>query len=323
MLLQGTGSGTAQADPTPRPGPVKGIGIRLIEAPVVRRKDPRARVAVVDYLPPGATIKRRFAVSNTTDKRQHVELYAAAADIVKDVFDFADDRAQNELSKWITVTPDSVDLPPRSTTTSRFTIAVPKTAWKGERYAVIWAQVAAPPDAHHNLGMVRRVGIRVYLGVGPGGEPPSDLRVDKLTPERLPDGRPRVTVQIHNTGGRALDIAGLLALSHGPGGPRAGTYASDTTVALKPDETGQEVFTLDKRLPNGPWDVDLDVTSGAVKRHVSTKVTFPAKGVGMSVSAFSAIRLPLATAVIALTISLAAGAVYLRRRRRRSCSDEG
>jgi hypothetical protein len=52
---------------------------------------------------------------------------------------------------------------------------VPVNLRNGERYAVLWAQVVSPKDSRHNVAVVHRVGVRVYLDVGPGGEPASDF----------------------------------------------------------------------------------------------------------------------------------------------------
>jgi hypothetical protein len=342
VLLGGTGGGTAavaqaasartvaaqavaaRAVAAPAgSGRARGIGIRLLEAPVIRRKDPRARTGVVDHLAPGTTIKRRFEVTNTTGKRLHLPLYAAAASIDHRKFTFAPDRTPNELATWISVDPPSVDIPAYSRRTARFTIRVPKTAWHGERYAVIWAETGTPSDAHHNLGLINRVGIRVYLDIGPGGEPPSDMRIEKLTPERTADGRPQLIAQVRNTGGRALDFSGRLSLSDGPGGVRAGPYPATLGVTLSPGDAGQVVVVLDKRLPNGPWKADLVLQSGLVKRTVSATVTFPTAGVGRSVATLTSMRLSVISALVVLIVAVAAGVFFLLRRRRRASPGPG
>jgi hypothetical protein len=46
--------------PTPSPAADGLLGIRLLEAPVERRDDPRARLYVVDHVTPGTTITRRL-----------------------------------------------------------------------------------------------------------------------------------------------------------------------------------------------------------------------------------------------------------------------
>lgn len=63
--------GRAVADGTGRPDG-GGIGIRLLEASVNRRDDPRARVFIVDHMNPGSTITRRFEIRNTSPRPQRV-----------------------------------------------------------------------------------------------------------------------------------------------------------------------------------------------------------------------------------------------------------
>ncbi|TQS22539.1 hypothetical protein FLW16_37820 [Microbispora sp. KK1-11] len=294
-------------------GPGEGLGIRLVDAPVARRDDPRARKGVVDHVSPGTTIKRRLEVFNSSAHPMHVSLYAAAADIDHRAFVFAPDRTPNELSSWTTVTPSEIDVAPGHTRMAWFTIRVPRDAWRGERYAVIWAQTTAEPDARHNVGLASRAGIRVYLDIGPGGEPPSDMSIDRLTPERDAGGRPTLVAQVRNTGGRALDLSGSLSLSEGPGGLRAGPYPAQLGVALRPGDTGRLTVVMDPRLPDGPWKADLVVQSGLVKRTVSATVVFPRTGVGRPVT-MSAGPLPF-VALLAGVIGLAATGLVVRRRR--------
>ncbi|MFB9679324.1 hypothetical protein [Streptosporangium vulgare] len=133
-------------------------------------------------------------------------------------------RPWNELVSWTSLDRDSVDLPPGGTATAQVTIKVPPIASRGERFGVVWAEVAAEPDDAHPVRVVNRVGIRVYLGIGPGGEPPSDFRIEKLTPVRTPDGSPQLEALVHNTGERTLDMNGPLSPTDGPGGLQAGPF---------------------------------------------------------------------------------------------------
>jgi hypothetical protein len=79
---------------------------------------------------------------------------------------------------------------------------------------VVWAEARSTPSAGGGITQVSRVGIRVYLSVGPGGPPAADFTIDSLTARRSPDGRPVVLASVHNTGGRALDMNA--ASSSGP-----------------------------------------------------------------------------------------------------------
>lgn len=194
------------------------IGIQLLEAPIDRRDDPRAHLYIVDHLKPGTTIERRVKVTNDTGERRQFELYPAAAEIEDGAFTFAAGRAVNELVEWTSVDPEKPVLDPYESLEATVTIAVPKDATEGERYAVLWAQNSVPPDETHNIGHTHRVGVRIYLSVGPGGEPPSDFEITDLTAQRDDEGRPSIIAQVHNTGGRALDLRGELRLTDGPEG---------------------------------------------------------------------------------------------------------
>ncbi|GAA1516038.1 hypothetical protein GCM10009677_56670 [Sphaerisporangium rubeum] len=307
-------AGSSPASSPRRDDPRGGLGIRLVDAPVARRADPRALKGVVDHLDPGTTVRRRIEVSNSSGHPMRVQLYPAAADIRGHAFVFAPDRTPNELTSWTTVRPAEIDLAPGQARRVRFTIRVPSEAWKGERYGVIWAQATAEPDKARNIGLAIRVGIRMYLDIGPGGEPPSDMSIDRLTPERDASGRPVLAARVHNTGGRALDLSGSLSLSDGPGGLRAGPYPAQLGVTLRPGESGRLAVVLDPRLPQGPWKADLVVRSGMIEREVSATVVFPEAGVGRPVALTGTSWLILPALVVALGLA-AAGIVVWRRRR--------
>ncbi|GAA5769018.1 hypothetical protein [Streptosporangium roseum] len=293
------------------------IGIRLLEAPVSRRDDPRARSYIVDHLSPGTTIRRRLEISNTSGDAQHIDLYPAGADIVRNRFAMARGRTPNELTGWVSLDRSSLDLPPGGRGTARVAIEVPPAASRGERYGVVWAQAVAEADAAHPVRVVSRVGIRLYLDIGRGGEPPSDFRIEELTPVRAPDGRPQLAALVHNTGARALDMSGSLSLSDGPGGLSAGPFAADLGVTLAPGAAAPVTVTLDRRIPDGPWKVELTLMSGMVKRTVSATVTFPRAGAGTPVPPDSGLLslFGVLGGLAALLVAVAVLAVRLRRRR--------
>ena len=87
------------------------IGIRLVDAPVSARDDPRAKVYIVDHLSPGTVITRRIEVSNTTASTARLQLYAAAAGIEKSSFLGAAGHTANDLSTWTSVVPGEPDVP--------------------------------------------------------------------------------------------------------------------------------------------------------------------------------------------------------------------
>ena len=249
------------------------IGIRLLEAPTTRRDDPRAKIYIVDHVKPGATIKRKVEVSNKSTKPFDIQLYPAAAEIKGGSFFPGEGRAVNEVSTWTKVSVASVSLAPGASRAVDATITVPANASNGERYGVIWAEAQSPPG--EGVRQVNRVGIRIYLSVGPGGEPASDFTVDTLKANRLPDGQPVVYALVHNTGGRALDMSGTLSLSNGPGGLNAGPFTAKLGTTLGVADTEPVTVPLDKALPAGPWLATISLESGLTKRSATATITFP------------------------------------------------
>ncbi|WP_230688940.1 hypothetical protein ACN26Y_09585 [Micromonospora sp. WMMD558] len=307
-------SGAPQPTGTPSPsGPSASVGIRLLDAPVNRRDDTRAHRYIVDHVKPGTTINRRVAVKNSSDIDRPIALYAAAAEVTATGFVFAPDRTENELSSWIRVEPDQKTLAPDQEIEALVTITVPRNAEAGERYAVVWAEVSGAGD--RNVRQIGRAGIRVYLSVGPGGEPPSGFEVGPLTGSREADGTPVVTAEVRNTGRRALDLAGDLWLTDGPGGLSAGPVKAEAkTLPLGGSATVRVV--LDRRLPDGPWSAKLDLASGWTRRSVTGTVTFGAAPATVSVAADRSDEV-LTGGLVTSGLLLALFAVYAYRRRTR------
>lgn len=176
----GTALTTAETDPT-------GIGIRLVDAPVATRDNPRARVYIIDHVKPGTTVERRVEVSNDTGKPTDVAVYAAAAAITKGSFVGLEGETPNELSTWTTISTPRLQLAHGVKKMVDVTIDVPSDAAPGEQYAVLWAQTTSGGSGA--ITQVSRVGIRVYLSVGPGGEPASAFEIESFTAERDPRAR--------------------------------------------------------------------------------------------------------------------------------------
>lgn len=253
----------------------RGLGIRLVDVPVAAADNPRARVYIIDHVRPGEAIERRVQVVNDTRSAADVSMYAAAAEIGGDGFIGAQDRAQNELSSWTSVTPSSPLLEPGDRTFATVRIRVPEDASEGERYAAVWAEVNTPPRRPGGILQVSRVGVRIYLSVGPGGEPASDFAIRSFTAARADDGSPVVQVLVRNTGGRALDLEGRLRLSEGPGGLSAGPYEMSPGTTLGIGQTETVSVVLDEQLPDGPWSAEATIRSGLLKRTASATLSFP------------------------------------------------
>jgi LPXTG-motif cell wall-anchored protein len=174
------------------------------------------------------------------------------------------------------VTPRKVSLDPGQSKKVTVQIDVPADAAKGERYATVIAELPPPKSAAGSqVRVTSRVGVRIYLNIGSGGEPASDFTISTLTASRDADGVPTVSAQVTNTGGRALDLGGRLQLSDGPSGLRAGPFEVQVPRTLAIGQTGDVVVTLDAQTPAGPWLAKMTLRSGYVEHAVRGTILFP------------------------------------------------
>jgi hypothetical protein len=303
--------------------PVAGsIGLRLVDVPVSAGSDPRAQMYIVDHLAPGTVIHRRIEVSNGSTAIAAVAIYPAAAAIVRGSFIGAASNTANDLSSWTSVTPDVAEIANGGRAIATVTISVPHDAAPGEQYAVVWAEVRSS-TLDGGITQVSRVGVRLYISVGPGGPPPADFTIDSLTAVRSPDGAPSVIASVHNTGGRALDISGIMTLSHGPAGLSAGPFAVDLGVTLAVDATEPVTIPLDELLPAGPWRATITLHSGLVERSASATLTFADVGTATPVAVGTSTRpgrpyAMIAGSAAALLLAVAIVGAILKRRRPRA-----
>jgi hypothetical protein len=298
-----------------QPGP--SFGIRLVDVPVSEAGNPRALRYIIDHLHPGVTIRRRILVANLSPNAAHLMVYPDAAIISRGSFIGDAGQARSDLTTWITTSRDRVSLSPRASAMVTVTIHVPRDASSGERYGVIWAQETSQVRYPKGVTIteINRVGVRIYLSVGPGGAPPSNFAITSLTAARTAHGQPVVRAQISNTGGRALDISGYVQLSHGPGGLAAGPYQVDTDITIAPGQSWPVTITLSNQLPAGPWRALINLTSGVTNRQATATIRFP--GPAVKAKAASSGYLILA-AILLVVLILALVATWLIRRNRRS-----
>jgi hypothetical protein len=255
-----------------------GIGVQLLDVPLAAYADPRARLYIIDHLHPGTIIHRRIEISNTTASSMHIVTYPAAATIIQGAFVGAAAHTPDELSTWTSVIPGASDVPSGGHAIATVTIAVPRDAPTGEQYGVVWAETRSAPSAGGGITQVSRVGVRLYLSIGPGGAPASNFTIDSLTGKRSAGGQPMVVASVHNGGGRALDMSGTMQLSSGPGGLSAGPFAANLGTTLAIGATEPITIMLDKQIPDGPWHALVTLRSGLLERSAWATISFPATG---------------------------------------------
>lgn len=310
----------AAPSPAYRAADTGSIGIRLVDAPASAGNDPRAQLYIVDHLAPGTVTHRRIEVTNTTASTAHILLYPAAASIANGSFLGAAGHTPDDLSTWTSVSPGAPDVPAGGHVTATITISLPRDAAPGEQYGVVWAEARSAPIAGGGVIQVNRVGIRLYVSVGPGGPPAANFTIVSLTAIRASDGRPTVVASVRNTGGRALDMNGSLGLSGGPGGLSAGPFPAALGTSLAIGQTEPVTIALDKQLPAGPWDARITLRSGLLERNAEATITFPAAGAAPSVITSSTrpgwLYPAIAGSVVLLLLVILVLLVVLWRRRR-------
>ncbi|MFI6256956.1 hypothetical protein ACIBCL_12650 [Micromonospora zamorensis] len=290
------------------------ISIRMLDIPASRVQDPRAQVYIVDHLKPGATINRRVEVQNTSGETQKIDFYSGAASVENNAFTVPEGRTGNELSGWIRLKTSGIELDPGERRPVEVEIAVPRKASKGERYGAIWAQVTSAKERTGNITQIHRVGIRVYLDIGPGGEPPTDFRIDGLAAEPGPGEFPVITAKVTNTGERALDMTGTLSLTRAA--VQAGPFKVTNGVTILPGQSGQVQIEVNQALPAGTWDVHAKLASGIVERTATGKISLPVAAPMVVANSAGPNWLVYAVGGIALLVLVTLASWYLVRRQR-------
>jgi hypothetical protein len=304
-------AGSAQA--ASAPGAAK-FGIRLVDVPVDEANNPRAYRYIIDHLHPGTTIRRRVQIANLSSSAARITVYPDAAVIRAGYFIGDVGETPSELTTWITMSRHTVSLAPNARAMVTVTIKVPLTASPGNLYGVIWAQETGSGKTGNGVNVieVNRIGIRIYLSVGPGGPPPVNFDITSITGIRSARGQMVVQAEVHNTGGQAVDVTGYLKLTGGPGDLSAGPY-QEPGITLAPGQSEPIRVFLDKQLPDGPWQARIDLTSGITQRNAEATIDFPPTG-----SANRGYLVKAVILVLVLLILLSGSAAWLIRRKIRN-----
>jgi hypothetical protein len=191
---------------------------------------------------------------------------------------------------------------------------------------VVWAELPAAIPSGGGVGAVNRVGVRIYLSVGPGGEPASDFAITTFEARRDGGANPVVAATVHNTGGRAIDLGGELRLTNGPGGLSAGPFQAKLGTTLGIGQTEPVLVVLDQAVPAGPWDAHIVLRSGTTEREATAKITFPAAAATSSkpvttAKGGSSVVVPVLLGLAVLLVLGFLASRFFRRTRRRVPED--
>jgi hypothetical protein len=291
------------------------IGIRLVAATGAPSSNPLGSSYIVTRLAPGDSLSRIVEIDDDSKSSVEVSLYVAAATVVRGKFVFAAGNVSNDLTSWTSLAHKAIYLAPESKARDTVTIRVPHDASAGNQYAVVWAAVSAAPPGGKGITLVSRVGVRMYVAVGPGGGKPSNFVLGNLSAIRGASGRSLVHATIRNSGANTLDLNGFLTLTDGPGGLHAGPFTAKLGVVLAPGASELATVALAPNFPRGPWKAELNIRSGELARSTTRTITFPAR-FAAGKSSGKTFPIQLSTILFAL---LASALLFLlvRRRRRR------
>ncbi len=303
-----TAFASSPKDPTASSGT---IGIRLIPVQGALATDPLANSYVIDRLAPGATLTRTVQIDNDTAVAVDVSVYPGAASIIGGNFSFAPSHDGNELSSWASVSSAVLRLAPGAEALDTLTINVPPTAAAGERYAVLWAGVSSNPTGGDGITLVNRVGVRMYVSIGPGGAPTPNFTIGSLSARRSPTGQKLVVATVHNSGPSTLDLSGDLMLWGGPDGLRAGPFAAKPASLLSPGRSEVVRVALAADLPAGSWKAAVTLTSGSVRHSTTGTIRF--RSIAGINKRGSSMGLILAGALACLVIAAAIAFLTVRR----------
>ena len=250
------------------------VGVRLLGS--AGSANPLARSYIVARLAPGATIRRRIVVLNSTASTALIHVYAAGASQAPTGFSFAPGRHQNQLSRWTSVSDGFVKVPAGQAVTERVVLHVPAKASGGARYAVVWAAVSSTTPGS-GVRLVNRVGVRMYVVVSGVAAPSVRYTIRDLHGGLTETGTPMVTATVHNTGQGALVLSGTLNLTKGRGSLRAGPFGvAFAGESLAPGATERATALLPATLPRGSWLAHLRLSTAAGGSTKTGRIFIPA-----------------------------------------------
>jgi hypothetical protein len=281
-------------------GPPAGIGLRLADGPI----DAAGGLAtdrISHVLPAGGSEQWTVEVVNSGPEPRVIPLTVGAAELVDGQFRPADGAAGAELPDWVTIDPSSPLVPGGGRVQATVTVDVPDDATDGDHAAAVWASATS----HGPVTQVHRVGLRALITVA-DGVPAAGFAISDITVEPAGEGHASIAVEVANTGGRMVEVAGELSLEDGPGGVSAGELRLlPTSIAMGTSEVLRA--PVDPDLPTGRWTVDVRIVGDGLSDESSTTLMLgsqPAEADGEGRAAVIALAvLLLLLTVVALLLA--------------------
>lgn len=275
--------------------------------------DPRAAYAIVDHIDAGDRLERRLRFHNGTEEEITVDFTDEAARLREGAFGFGDVGAENELTRWVDVTPRRAAVPPGDDADVRVSLRVPRDVRPREHYGMVWAAIG--PTARSGSTTRTRVGVRMYVHVG-DGDHRTAFAVERVRPSRTSGGDARVQVRVANTGARAVDVVGTVGVD------RASSERARFAIAVAPHSAADATVALEVDAPDEPLPLVLRTSGNGIQRLQRAEVTFPREAgvtgqpVGVDAPGGGSEASRSVPGVLAVGLLLAAALLLLGHRRR-------
>jgi hypothetical protein len=270
---------------------------------------------IEESMDPGATRQFAVQVSNLSGSDQTYYLYKRDITGVKDggVPIFADENIEKtsfELSEWVTLAVETLDIPKGEERTLQFVLTVPTDASPGSHFGGIFVSLQPPKLRESGASVGYEVANIVSIRVA--GEAVEKAQIRQFSTDNYVYGKPVVNfnVRLENSGNTLLRPTGPLEISNMFGKQVASLTFNEDLAGVFPGTTREFALSWEERgTMFGRYEAVISPVYGedGFKQTVSSSVTFWILPMNIIVPALGVFAVLLAGTYIAVR-------VYIRRK---------
>lgn len=246
---------------------------------------------------PGDTLKNTLRLDNTTDSPIDITVSKRNFRSIGEEggIDLSDQESAYSLANWIEVTPGTATLGPHESKTFDYTIAVPKNAEPGGRFASIVFQTKAKQVSGQNgVAIVPEIGTLIFIKIS--GEVKEQASITSFdTHHDLNDSGPvNFDLRIKNEGNVQFKPTGTITISNFFG-EKIATIPIDAQNVL-PESTRKMTAEWDQFWLFGKYQATLSVVYGNGNQMITATTDFwgfPYKLVGITIFVIALVGLAL------------------------------
>jgi hypothetical protein len=237
---------------------------------------------IEEGLEPGTTKQYTVAISNLSGQDQLYYLYKKDITGVKDggVPLFADEAIEKtgfELSQWITLGSETIEIPKGQERTMSFVMSVPKDAAPGSHFGGIFVSAQAPKLRESGAAIGYEVANIISIRVA--GEAVERAQIRQFSTDNYFYGKPEVTfnVRVQNEGNTLIRPTGPLEINNMFGKTVAKLIFNQEAAGVFPKNTREFTFSWTGEGPGfGRYEAIVNPSYGesGAKQSMSSTVTF-------------------------------------------------